>query len=344
MDAFLISAAKSVVSIVQEFIGSAGTTLGQAASSPKKAATLLSLFLLAHFFLFTSMFIIMLCFKSGRARIRKYWRISQQGPFYRLFVWIGSLIVRLIVWAGGDKMYTDPKGCKPRFTTIKTQVGRIVLNWTAQPSSKWYSDEYELQILRKVAAAGGKDKSVYEEWETAYKGKEKTCDCDDLEEDAVYKFRVRTFNRVGASEWQEGSFATRQRSSMNGGTGPGYTWTQNTKEIHVVMDVRSDSKSKDFVVECKSTRILVRDTGVTPPVDLIDGELWKSVKGSELSWSLGHNDSKQKQMFVVMEKMDKTQKRKEHWSCVVKGHPMLDSRFLPDCIIPSGKLPDESEI
>ena len=45
-------------------------------------------------------------------------------------------------------MIEDPSECKPRFTTIQTQVNRIVLHWTANRSSKWTDDQYELQILR----------------------------------------------------------------------------------------------------------------------------------------------------------------------------------------------------
>lgn len=73
---------------------------------------------------------------------------------------------------------------------------------------------------------------------------------------------------------------------INGGTGPGYQWHQTTKEVQVIIEVSGTSKSKDFEVSCKGGVLRVVECGKT----LVDGELWKPVKGSELSWSLGTSE------------------------------------------------------
>jgi hypothetical protein len=76
------------------------------------------------------------------------------------------------------------------------------------------------------------------------------------------------------------------RQIINGGTGPGYQWHQTTKEVQVVIVVSGTSKSKDFEVSCKGGVLRVLECGKP----LVDGELWKPVKGSELSWSLGTSE------------------------------------------------------
>lgn len=76
------------------------------------------------------------------------------------------------------------------------------------------------------------------------------------------------------------------RQIINGGTAPGYQWHQTTKEVQVVIVVSGTSKSKDFEVSCKGGVLRVLECGKP----LVDGELWKPVKGSELSWSLGTSE------------------------------------------------------
>mmetsp|Transcript_44007 Transcript_44007/g.110223 ORF Transcript_44007/g.110223 Transcript_44007/m.110223 type:complete len:348 (-) Transcript_44007:200-1243(-) len=347
MDSLVINGANALSQAVGGLLTSATSKLGDVSKDSKKMAHFATLFLIAHFTLVSLAIGGMFCTEWGRKKLRKYWRLSKQGPFHRFVIWFGNLFVRLYVFLSGDRLINDPSSCKPRFTTIQTQVNRIVLHWTAERSSKLTADSYELQLWKKprvegTKAAPGSTTSAKEAcWETCIKGEGVvTCDCTDLEEGAEHRFRVRTFNRKGESAWQEGTFGTRFRPEANGGWGPGYTWSQSTKEVQMVVNVKFESKGKDFVVVCKGGKLSIEEGGNS----LVDGELWKPVKGSELSWSLGHGDDGQKKMFVSLEKMEKTNRRSNHWHCVIKGHPLVDTRFLPDCIIPSGKMPDESEI
>eukprot|EP00285_Hemiselmis_virescens_P013379 CAMPEP_0173385272 /NCGR_PEP_ID=MMETSP1356-20130122/7882_1 /TAXON_ID=77927 ORGANISM="Hemiselmis virescens, Strain PCC157" /NCGR_SAMPLE_ID=MMETSP1356 /ASSEMBLY_ACC=CAM_ASM_000847 /LENGTH=316 /DNA_ID=CAMNT_0014340999 /DNA_START=1 /DNA_END=948 /DNA_ORIENTATION=+ len=316
MDSLLINGAKAAANAVRGLFTTGQSRMGNVASDPKKTAQFVTLFLIAHFTLVTLVVSGMACTEWGRKKIRKYWRLSKQGPFHKFVVWFLNLFVRLFVFLSGDRLIEDPSGCKPKFTTIQTQVNRIVLNWTAQRSSKWTPDSYELQIWKTPAVKGapsaigsttdGKDAK----WETCAKGENLfTCDCHDLAEGVEHKFRVRTFNKKGTSAWNETCFWTRLRPELNGGWGPGYTWSQATKEINMVINVKEESKGKDFSVTCKGGKLSILECG-NP---IVEGELWKAAKGSEITWSLGVGEDGKRKMFVGMEKMEKTNRRTNHW-------------------------------
>jgi hypothetical protein len=285
--------------------------------------------------------VVMLMFQSGRKRLRKYWRLSQQGPFYRLGAFICHKIFRLYVNVTrpvlAEKFVPDPKKITARFTSIKTQSDRIILNWQVKgPQSAWSIDQHELQVC-KTSPHAGKDAEVVNEWETLQKSKDLTFDYKDLKPSTMYKFRVRLVNQKGASEWALGDFSTRQLPVDNGGSGPGYTWKQTSKEVQALVACRSDARAKDLSVECKANHLRIEDRGQTPPALLLDGALADAVRAADVAWTLGDDGAGGRRVVVTVEKQTHTEARKDHWLSLVQGHPFVDRRFLPDAAIP-GKL------
>ena len=273
--------------------------------------------------------------------MRKFWRLSQQGPFYRLGAFISQKIFRLFVNISrpvfANKLVPDPKKLTARFTSIKTQSDRIILNWLVSgPQSAWSIDQHELQVC-STSQHAGKSPELINEWETLHKSKELTFDYKGLQPNTAYKFRVRLVNQKGASEWTSGEFSTRQLPVDNGGSGPGYTWKQTSKEVQALVACRADARAKDLLVECKPTHLRVEDRGQTPPAVLLDGALAASVRASDVAWTLGDDGAGGRRVVVTVEKQEHTNARKDHWLSLVQGHPFVDRRFLPDAAIP-GKL------
>mmetsp|Transcript_40500 Transcript_40500/g.82771 ORF Transcript_40500/g.82771 Transcript_40500/m.82771 type:complete len:321 (+) Transcript_40500:270-1232(+) len=306
---------------------------------PATFAKTVTVIVYAHFFTLIFLFFGHLCFKRGRKNLRKYWRLSKEGPFYRLLSWIFWKYVSFVLWidrlAFGERLVNPPTDCKPTFTIIKTQSDRIILNWTAERSSTWYSDKYELQVRSSGQAAGGEKASV-EGWDLLYSGEGMKYDYGGLIADTPYHFRARAFNSKGESQWCAGTFETRQVPVEEGGKGLGYTWKQTSADIQLTIPCRPAARAKDIVVECRPTYLCVKDNGVTPPTVLVDGELSKSVKSSDVSWAL-QEEGGTKRLVVVMEKSEETNSRKEHWRNVIKTHACVDHRFLSKVMIP-GRL------
>ena len=285
--------------------------------------------------------IVMLLFKSGRKKLRKYWKLSQQGPFYRLGAFISKKIFQLFVTITrpvlGNKFIPDPKQLSARFTSIKTQSDRIILNWSVTgPQSSWSIDEHELQVS-VTSPHAGKEPSEIQEWETLQKSQSLTYDYKSLTPGTTYIFRVRIINQKGASDWTSGEFGTRQLPVENGGRGPGYTWKQTTKEVQALVYCRSDARAKDLAVECKANHLRIEDRGKTPPAVLLDGALSATVKAGDVAWTLSDDGGGGRRVIVTVEKQQHTKERKEHWLCLIQGHPFVDRRFLPEGTI-DGKL------
>jgi hypothetical protein len=285
--------------------------------------------------------ILMLVFKSGRKKLRKYWKLSQQGPFYRLGAFICKKMFHGLVSLSrpllGNKMVPDPKKRTPRFTTIKTQSDRIILSWQVSgPESAWSIEHQELQAL-SISPQAGKTSANVEEWETLHTSKESTFDYKDLKPGRAYRFRVRAVNQRGASDWVDGEFSTRQLPVEHGGSGPGYTWKQTTKEVQALVPCRHDARSKEITVDCKGGRLRIEDRGQVPPAVLLDGAFSAAVRGTDAAWTLAADGAGGRRVVVTAEKQQATSTRKDHWLALLQDHPPVDRRFLPDGPI-DGKL------
>ena len=177
------------------------------------------------------MLLVFICFKTGRKEFRTLWRESSQDSagYSRIFYVLKALLtskasllyfnVAKRIW--GDNIIANPAECIPRFTTIKTQADRIILNWQTQhPPTRLANEQFELQVCTVCPGAGGNTSEV-REWEVLHVGDKTSYDYKQLEPGKSLAFRVRTTNLRGASDWAVGEFSTRHKPVEGGGEGPG---------------------------------------------------------------------------------------------------------------------------
>ena len=111
-------------------------------------------------FCFAIAFLILnICFKGGRRELSDLWidsllQIDESWYFARVIFVLKKLIKcrlnrfqRTKLSGVIDLVFSDPSECIPRFTTIKTQTDRIILNWQAEKTTSLFTNhEYELQV------------------------------------------------------------------------------------------------------------------------------------------------------------------------------------------------------
>jgi hypothetical protein len=183
--------------------------------------------------LFLIILLVSICFKNGRKELRSLWRESrEESAGYLRFFYILNALVRnnasLIYFHVakrfvGENLIPNPAECIPRFTTIKTQADRIILNWQTQHPggpSLLSNEQFELQVCTVCPGAGGGASEV-REWEVLHVGDKTSYDYQQLEPGKSLAFRVRTTNLRGASDWAVGEFSTRHKPVEGGGEGPG---------------------------------------------------------------------------------------------------------------------------
>lgn len=83
--------------------------LGQ---DPKMSAKILTVVVYAHFFTIIALLVGHLAFKRGRKNLRKYWKLSKEGPFYRVCAWVFWKWIAFACWldriAFGEKLVSTP--------------------------------------------------------------------------------------------------------------------------------------------------------------------------------------------------------------------------------------------
>ena len=131
------------------------------------------------------------CFRNGRKEFWVVWResgeecVGRSRIVYVLKTFfarkLASLYVEVARRIFGDRIIPDPAECIPRFTTIKTQADRIILNWqTPRPSSTLAQEQFELQVCSVCPGAGGAASEV-REWEVLHVGEKTSFDYQQLE-------------------------------------------------------------------------------------------------------------------------------------------------------------------
>ena len=138
-----------------------GAMLGM---DPKSLTRLLSILFYAHICTFITLIGSAMMFTRGRKLLRKYWRISKEGPFFRIAQWAFSKFVSLAVMVDktlfNETLVSPPTNTRVKFTVIQTQSDRIILNWEAQQACRWIENMYELQVCRAPPAFHGFEVSL----------------------------------------------------------------------------------------------------------------------------------------------------------------------------------------
>jgi hypothetical protein len=105
-----------------------------------------------------------------------------------------------------------------------------------------------------------------------------------------------------------------------GGTCERYAWTQDEREICVLIDCEaSATTSRDVRVEVTSSRLVVVVCGKT----ILDGELTRRVVADECLWEMERTGEGRKRITITLIKQKKTY-AKFHWPSVCVGEPTVD--------------------
>ena len=107
-----------------------------------------------------------------------------------------------------------------------------------------------------------------------------------------------------------------------GGTCEGYAWTQDEREICVLIDCEASTRSSDVRVEVTSDALVVVVRGKT----ILDGELTRRVVADECLWEMERifiGSEWRKRITITLIKQKKTY-AKFHWPSVCVGEPTVD--------------------
>lgn len=104
-------------------------------------------------------------------------------------------------------------------------------------------------------------------------------------------------------------------SAGNGGSGPGYVWTQTLSEAVVVVSVPPGTPGKGLDVIIKEQHLTVGVKGAEP---VLDGKLDSAVLPDECCWTLEREEG---QVTVQLDKKDKM----HWWGSIVEGHEKIDT-------------------
>jgi hypothetical protein len=105
----------------------------------------------------------------------------------------------------------------------------------------------------------------------------------------------------------------------NGGSGPGYTWTQTITELCVRVPIDSSVRGRDVSVELEDSQLIVAVAGVVA----VEGTLQEDVKPDTLTWVI-EDDSAARVVAVYVGKL----REMAWWPCALRGHPEVDTAAI----------------
>ena len=108
-----------------------------------------------------------------------------------------------------------------------------------------------------------------------------------------------------------------------------YSWRQTLSDVTVSVDLPPDiSKASQISVSITPKHLLV--SFKSSPIALIDGNLHRTCKVDDSTWTIGwyllvsHCLEDKKTLLIHLEKENK----QEWWSCVIEGHPEIDTKTI----------------
>lgn len=93
-----------------------------------------------------------------------------------------------------------------------------------------------------------------------------------------------------------------------------YKWTQTLAEATLSIPVPAGTRARDVNCKITATHLTVGLKGQPP---LIDGEVHKKIKPIESFWQMDEGNT----IFIELQKVNKM----EWWTCIIKGHPEIDT-------------------
>lgn len=147
---------------------------------------------------------------------------------------------------------------------------------------------------------------------------------------ATVTFSARAANPKGVSPWsKELSVESLQKpSKYGGGWGPNYTWKQTSKAVQLACELPVGTRGRDVSVKFSSHSISVT---VNQDVVFDKAPLFKPIQPDECYWEIAPGPSPR--LMLTLDKLERTQ-FESHWSSVINGHPMIDTRILASQSLP----------
>jgi len=249
-------------------------------------------------------------YKKGiRKSLRWFINLSQRGPCFKCC----HFCCKKSLGKAIQKAPLAPHGLK--LTGAAARV--LVLAWKHGASSTFSDDNYELQMKRKA--------DDEDEWRLVYQGGDTSHRCNKLSPATEFCFRVRAVNAAGASGYTDvlGCSSKQVPHENNGGTGPGYSWSQTSTEVLLYLTLpKPYERPRDLLVDFSAKRLSVKLKGEV----LLEGELRQLIKTDSV-WEVEKEDGAEcSQLLLTMEKVLQPEfmEKKDRWSCVILGHPEID--------------------
>jgi hypothetical protein len=95
-----------------------------------------------------------------------------------------------------------------------------------------------------------------------------------------------------------------------------YKWTQNARDVSLVVSLTLETKPKDIKINFTPNSISVKIFGDV----IVEGPLLNTIKVETSTWYIFEFEGK-KNLIVELDK----KKYDEWWSCVVRGHTQIDT-------------------
>jgi len=255
-------------------------------------------------------------------------RMSSQGPIFWIGARVQRLWVRLLRAVYGDKMDRPPGTPTQIGLTYRTSKAATI-KWHPAPRSIYSSEKYELQMrlsdpeIVELIKQSDKGEELADWISLDSKLEPSELKAAPLQPDTAYEARVRAVNSRGASDWVTVGFHTKQTAVDGGGSGPGYTWKQHTKDdtLTLVVPVPAGTRGKQVGVHVMPTtlKLTLNDE------PLVEGGLFGTVKSSDIEWEMVEEGGGGKQVVLTLAK---TEKDKPFWPQLISGHPEVDVRGL----------------
>lgn len=110
---------------------------------------------------------------------------------------------------------------------------------------------------------------------------------------------------------------------------PAYDWKQTLSDVTITIDLPPGNiKASQLKVEIDQDKLFA---GLkTSSIPFIEGKLHKNIKIDDSTWTIGKDNNvieileDKKTLLIHLEKVNK----QEWWSCVIQGHPEIDTKTI----------------
>lgn len=259
-----------------------------------------------------------------------FWKRIQSTIFFSTLT---SILFAIGAWMfeanrGWTSRVLARKPAPPRLLVVDARCNRIRLKFMPCKTSIFNRDEYEVQHI-----VDGEDESKPELWARDPWTEVESRVVAPLKACTRYKFRARTRNVRGMSEWSSPvSHRTLHRPVDGGAVCEGYSWCQNGVEVTISYVVPTQVTAKAVAVSLTPTHLKLYYTLNGEQVVLADQALPDRVRSLSPDggsyWELDR-DGGLTRICVVLEKEQPSKSIKwGFWRSAFVGHEEIDTHAI----------------